>query len=70
MLRDIVFDENTFSPWNDVATTDQNSEQFTVEYLVTELGEGGEQHHALSLPPAVTPSTPTLTLVATPTAPP
>ena len=42
--RDVIFDECTFWQWNDVTEADQNPNEFTVEYLVTELGEGGAQH--------------------------
>ena len=42
--RDIIFDETTFWQWNDVTETDQNLNQFTVKYLVTEPGEEGAQH--------------------------
>ena len=34
---------------------DQNPNQFTVEYLVTELGEEGAQHREPSPPPAAAP---------------
>ena len=70
MSRDVVFDKNTFWQWNDVTEEDQNLNQFTVEYLVTELGEGGPQHRALSLPPAATRGTPTPTPTTTPATPP
>ena len=50
--RDVIFDESTFWQWNDVIEVDQNLNQFTVEYHVTEPGEGGAQHRELSLPPA------------------
>ena len=70
MSRDVVFDENTFWRWNDVIEIDQNLDQFTVEYLIIEPGEGGAQHWALSPPLAAAPDTPTATLAATPTTPP
>ena len=37
---------------------DQNPNQFTVEYLVTEPGERGAQHREPSPPPAATPPEP------------
>ena len=49
---------------------DQNPNQFMVEYLVTESGEGGVQHQALSLVPAAVPGTPTPTPIITPAMPP
>ena len=53
-----------------MAEVDQNPKQFTVEYLVTKLGEGGAQHQALSLPPIVALGTRTPTPAATHEAPP
>ena len=70
MSRDIIFDENTFWRWNDVTEADQNPNQFMVEYLITEPGEGGVQHRALSPPPAAAPAMSTSTLTITPTMPP
>ena len=68
--KDVVSDENTFWRWNDVTKADQNPNQFTVEYLVIELGEGGAQHRALSPPPATAPGMPTPTPTTTPATPP
>ena len=31
---DVIFDDTTFWQWNDVTEADQNTNQFTVEYLV------------------------------------
>jgi len=47
-----------------VTEVDQNLNQFTVEYLITELGEGGAQYQKQSLPPANAP--PKLVEFATP----
>ena len=48
----------------------RNPNQFTVEYLITESGEGGAQHQEPSLPPIAAlgtlTRTPTTTLVAPP----
>ena len=44
MSHDVIFDKTTFWQWNDVTEADQNPNQFTVEYLVTEPREGGVQH--------------------------
>ena len=41
-----------------------------MEYLVTELGEGGAQHQALSLPTVAALDTPTPTPTTTPATPP
>ncbi|KAG7024059.1 hypothetical protein SDJN02_15088, partial [Cucurbita argyrosperma subsp. argyrosperma] len=56
--------------WNDMTEVDQNPDQFTMEYLVTELGEEGAQHQALSPPLATAPDTSTPTPTATPATPP
>ena len=68
--RDVIFDETTFWQWNDVTKADQNPNQFTVEYLITELGEGGAQHREPSPPPVAAPGTHTPTPTTTPAAPP
>ena len=68
--RDVVFDKNTFWRWNDMTEAGQNPNQFMVEYLATELGEGGAQHRELSPPPAAASGTPTPTPIATPAKPP
>ena len=70
VLRDIIFYETTFWQWNDVTEVDQNPNQFTVEYLVTELRKGGAQHWEPPPPPAAAPGTPTPTPTTTPAAPP
>ena len=49
---------------------DQNPDQFTMEYLVAELGEEGAQYQALSPTLATAPGTPTSTPTATPATPP
>ena len=67
MSRDLIFYETTFWQWNDVTETDQNSHQFTVEYLITELGEA--QHRELSPSPVAAPGTPTPTSTTTSAAP-
>ena len=54
--RDVIFNESTFWQWNGVTEADQNPNQFTIEYLVIEPGEGGAQHREpSSLPTAATP---------------
>ena len=68
LSRDVIFDETTFLQWNGVIKVDQNPNQFTVEYLITEPGEGGAQHRESSLLPAAAPSTPMPTSTITPTA--
>ena len=69
MSRNVIFDESTFWQWNDVIEADQNLNQFTMEYLVTEPGEGGAQHQESSLSPATTPGTTTPIPTTTPAAP-
>ena len=61
---------NTFWQWNDVTEADQDPDQFTVEYLVTEPREEGAQHWALSPSPATAPGTPMPTPAATLATPP
>ena len=63
VLRDVIFDESTFWQWNNVLEVDHNSNQFTMEYLVTEP-EGGAQHQEPLPPPAAAP--PELVEFATP----
>jgi hypothetical protein len=47
--HDVIFDENTFWSWDDIDNTGvQDGEPFTVEYLITEPGEGGAPDHAVS----------------------
>ena len=50
---------------HDMTESDQKQNKFTVEYLVTEQGEGGAQHQSLSPPPVAAPGTPTPTPIAT-----
>ena len=64
--RDVIFDDTTFWQWNDVTEADQNPNQFTVEYLVTESGEGGAQHREPSPSPVAAPGTHTPTPTTTP----
>jgi hypothetical protein len=51
--RDVVFDENTFWRWDNPDTEEQGAEPFTVEYLITELDEGGALDYGA---PSTTPS--------------
>jgi hypothetical protein len=47
--HDVIFDENTFWSWDDIDNTGvQDGEPFTVEYLITEPGEGEAPDHAVS----------------------
>ena len=55
MSRNVIFDESTFWQWNDATEANQNPNQFTVEYLVTEPREEGMQHQE---PSAATPPEP------------
>ena len=58
MSRDVIFDESTFWQWNDMIEVDHNSNQFTVEYLITESEEGGAQHQEPLPTPAAAPLEP------------
>jgi hypothetical protein len=51
----VIFDKNTFWSWDGDDTGVQGGEPFTVEYLITELGQGGAPDGTTS-PPAPSPA--------------
>jgi hypothetical protein len=67
---DVIFDENTFWSWDDNDNTGvQDGDSFTVEYLITEPGEGGAPDHAVSPAapsPMLSPRTPAPAQVSSP----